>query len=260
MKGTPQKHRHSLTTWQASHPFCLVSMDVMGPLPDSQGWRYILLFVDQISKWYEAVGLPNQEAKTVAEALVEKWITRFGCPVNLLSDKGTNFMSELFWELYRILSIQRTSKKSFHPKGKAMVERTNRTLEKNISKHVSEHQHDWKNYLQLVMMAYRFWVHAVRKYSPAYVIFGTPLKLPVDCIYGTRHTESYQTPSDLTFNTRRELQKAHHWIRIQMEVEQTRLKTYCDYRANGPTYREGQQVLVFLPTLKKGETRKFTAF
>ena len=38
-KGTPQKHRHSLTTWQASHPFWQVSLDVMGHLPDSQGCR-----------------------------------------------------------------------------------------------------------------------------------------------------------------------------------------------------------------------------
>ena len=98
-KGTLQKHRDSLTTWQASHPFWQISMDVMGPLPDSQGCRYILLIGDQFSRWYEAVGLPNQEAKTVTEALVEKWITRFVCPVNLHSDTGRNFMSELFREL-----------------------------------------------------------------------------------------------------------------------------------------------------------------
>ena len=48
---------------------------------------------------------------------------------------------------------------------------------------------------------------------------------------------------------------------IQMEVEQTRQKTtYYDYRAFGPTYKEGQQVLVFFPTLKKGETKSFPSF
>ena len=71
--------------------------------------------------------MPNQEAKTVAEAPVEKRITRFVCPVNL-PNKGTNFMSELFRELCRILGKQRTSTTSFHPEGKAMIERTDRTL------------------------------------------------------------------------------------------------------------------------------------
>ena len=74
-------------------------MNVMGPVPDSQGCRYILLIGDHFSKWYEAVEMPNQETKTVAETLVEKWITRFGCPVNHHCDKRKNFMSELFREL-----------------------------------------------------------------------------------------------------------------------------------------------------------------
>ena len=169
---------------------------------------------DHSSKWYEAVRMPNQEAKTVAGALVETWISRFGCPVNLHSDKGTNFMSQLVRDLCRILSIQRT---------------------------------------------YRSSVHAVTKYSPAYVIFGTPLKLPIDNMYETRQTESNPTPSDLIFKTRRELHKAHHQIRIHMEVEQTRQKTYYDYRAYGPTYKEGQQVFVFFTTVKIGETKKFSS-
>ena len=167
----------------------------------------------------------------------------------------------MFRELCRILGIQRTSKTSFHPEGNAMIEQTNRTLEESISKNVSEHQHDWKNYLQLVMMAYRSSVHAVTNYSPAYVIFGTPLKLPIDCMYETRYTELNRTPSDFIFKTRRELQKAHHQIRNKMEVEQTRQKTHYDYRrAYGLTYKEGHQVLVFFPTVKKGETIKFTCF
>ena len=94
----------------------------MGPLPDSQGCRYILLIREEFSKWYEAVGKPNQEAKTVAGALVERWITRFGCPVNLYSNNGTNFMSEMFRELCRIFGIQRISTTSFHP-DIAMIER-----------------------------------------------------------------------------------------------------------------------------------------
>ena len=123
-------------------------------------------------------------------------------------------MSELFRELCRILGIQRTSTTSFHPEGNAMIERTNRKLQESFSKFVSEHQHDWKNYLQLVLVAYSSSVQAVTKYSPASVIFGTPLKFPVDCMYETRHTESYPTTSDFIFKSRRELQKVHHWIRI----------------------------------------------
>ena len=129
-KGTIQKHRrHSLTKWKPSHPFCQVSLDIMGPLPESQGKKYILLIGDQFSKWYEAVALPNQEANTVAKAFVEHWIVRFDCPVNLHSDQGSFFMSKLFCSLCSELEIQRTSTTSYHRTGNGMIERTNRTIE-----------------------------------------------------------------------------------------------------------------------------------
>ena len=55
----------------------------MGPLPESQGNKYILFIGNQFSKWYEAVALPNQGAKTVSRLFVEDWIVRFGCESNL---------------------------------------------------------------------------------------------------------------------------------------------------------------------------------
>ena len=87
-KGTKEKHRHSLTKRKPSHPFWQVSLDIMGLLPESQGKKYILLIGDQCSKWFEAIALTNQEAKTGAKAFVEHWIVRFGCPINLYSDQG----------------------------------------------------------------------------------------------------------------------------------------------------------------------------
>ena len=73
-KSSQQKHRHSLTKWKPSHPFWQVPLDIMGPPPGSQGNKYILLIGDQFSKWYEAIALTNQEAKTLSRALVEHWI------------------------------------------------------------------------------------------------------------------------------------------------------------------------------------------
>ena len=112
----------------------------MGPLPESQGKKYILLIGDQFGKWYEAVALPNQEAKTVAKAFVEHWIVRFGCPVNIHSDQGLNFMFKLFCSLCNELGIQRTSTTSYHPQGNAMLERTNPIMEDCLSKYIGQYQ------------------------------------------------------------------------------------------------------------------------
>ena len=66
-----RKHRHSLTTWQPTHPFLQVSLDVIGSLFVLEGFKYTLLTGDQFIKDYDVIGMPNQEAQTFARVLVE---------------------------------------------------------------------------------------------------------------------------------------------------------------------------------------------
>ena len=154
-KSPHQKHIHSLTTWKPSHPFWQVALDIMGPLPESSGNKYILLIGDQFTKWYEAIPMSNQEASTVAKAFVNVWVSRIGCPANLHRVKGTNFMSNFFKNMCRELGINRTSTTAYHPQVNAMIERTNRTIEESLAKYMGEHHNTWSDYLPLVMMAYR---------------------------------------------------------------------------------------------------------
>ena len=74
-----------------------VAVDVLGPLPrTSRGNRYVLVAIDYFTKWMEAYPLPDQEATTVAEALVQGMFSRFGTPSELHSDQGRNFESHVF--------------------------------------------------------------------------------------------------------------------------------------------------------------------
>ena len=109
-------------------------------------------------------------------------------------------------------------------------------MEESLSEYADDDQHQWKTYLHLVLMAYRYTVHTVTKFSPSYMVLGTPLRLPIDCMYEAPHTELFQTPSDSIFNKMRETQRAHHLRGAEMEVEQTRQKTQTEYHAYGPTY------------------------
>ena len=84
-----------------------------------------------VTKWYEAIRMSNQEASAVAKAFVIVCISRFGCPVNLNSDQGSNFMSNLFKNTCKELGINRTSTTAYHPQGNAMIELTMRTFEKS---------------------------------------------------------------------------------------------------------------------------------
>ena len=112
----------------------------------------------------------KQEASTVARALVNAGISLSYCPANLHRDKGSNFTLNLFKVICKELGINRSSTTVYHPQGSAKIERTNRTIEKGLTKYVSEHQKTWSNHLPLVMMAYRSSIHYVNKYSPFYFL------------------------------------------------------------------------------------------
>ena len=136
-----------------SHPFWQVTLDIIELLPESSGNKHIPLFGDQFTKWFEAFPLSNQEASTVAKVFVNVWVSRFGCPANLHSDKGSNFMSNLFKNMCKELGINRTSTTAYHPQGNLMIERTNRTIKESLAKYVGEHHNNTSDYLPLVMTA-----------------------------------------------------------------------------------------------------------
>lgn len=63
---------------------------------------------DYFTKWSEAFAVPDQEAATVAQAVVEEFICRFGTPRQLHTDRGSNFESQLFQDVCRLLNIDKT--------------------------------------------------------------------------------------------------------------------------------------------------------
>ena len=88
----------------------------------------ILVISDYFTRWAEAIGLPNQEAAIVAQALMSEWICRYGAPESIHTDQGRNFESKLFSEHCSLLDTHKTRTTPYHPQSDRLVERLNRTL------------------------------------------------------------------------------------------------------------------------------------
>ena len=65
-----------------------IHVDIMGPLPPSQNYRYLLTVVDRFTRWPEAIPLVDAQTTTCSKALALHWIARFGVPAWLTSDRG----------------------------------------------------------------------------------------------------------------------------------------------------------------------------
>ena len=119
----------AMRQYQAGAPMERVHIDLLGPfIRSTKGNKYVLMVIDQFTRWLECFALPDMTALTVAQTLVTEFISRFGCPLTLHSDQGTQFESAVVRRLCELLGIKKTRTTAYHPASNGQVERFNRTL------------------------------------------------------------------------------------------------------------------------------------
>ena len=108
--------------------FAHIHVDLVGPLPLSQGCSYLLTVVDRTTCWPEAFPLSSTSSATVSTALFMGWVTRFGVPATLTSDRGAQFTSSLWAGLCSLLGINHRQTTAYHPQSNGLVERFHHRL------------------------------------------------------------------------------------------------------------------------------------
>ncbi len=117
-------HRHSsapLSSFpSATARFDVVHIDLVGPLPPSRGFTYLLTCVDRFTRWPEAIPTTSITAESVARAFISGWISRYGVPSTIISDRGRQFESNLWDFLMSLLGTKRARTTAYHPQANGM--------------------------------------------------------------------------------------------------------------------------------------------
>ncbi|GFS80479.1 retrovirus-related Pol polyprotein from transposon 412 [Trichonephila clavipes] len=174
--------------------------------------------MDYFTKWPEVYPIPDQEAPTVAEAVVQHWISRYGVPLQLHSDQGRNFVSVVLKGVCELLGIDKTKTTPLHP-------------------HVPQRR----------SRDYRIFT------IPD--VFGRDLRLPCDLLFG-RPPDTPSSPEEYVQNLQARFEDVHNLARERINLRTQKMKTRYDTKATGHQFKEGDKVWFYNPTRRKGLSPK----
>ena len=247
-----------LSEFRVGEPMERWGIDITGPHPpSSSGHRYILTAIDYFTRWVEAFPMRNQEAETVARILIEQVFSRYGLPMQLISDQGPNFESTLFREMCRLLKVDKVRTTPYKARTNGLIERWHKVLNTMLAKVVADNHRDWNVHLPYVCAAYRATEHNVTGYTPNFLFLGREAIMPIDL---TMEVVELSPTDPETFVERQKelIRKAHELVRDLTKRYVTIQKRRYDLRVRPKEFSSGDWVYYLYPRKRIGRSPKWT--
>ena len=136
-----------------------IHMDIVGPLPESQGYKFLLTTIDRTTRLFSALPVRDTSAKACAQAFLLHHVALYGIPSACTSDQGSNFVSELFQEMQKDLGIEIKHSPIYWPQANGLIERNHQSLKNSLKAQLVEmgvkYQDRWMDYLPWVLLGRR---------------------------------------------------------------------------------------------------------
>jgi Integrase core domain/Integrase zinc binding domain len=206
--------------------FDVWGIDFMGPFPSSYGNKFILVAVDYVSKWIEAIACPAADSKVVKQLFKKVIFPRFGIPRVVISDGGSHFINRSFDNLLEKYGVTHKVATAYNPQTNGQAEISNREIKQILEKVVGFTRKDWSEKLNDALWAYRTAYKTPIGMTPFKLVYGKPCHLPVELEH-----KAYWAIKAINF----EMQKAREKRVLQLhELEELRQGAY----ENAKIYKE----------------------
>ena len=235
--------------------FDLWGIDFMGPFPPSYNNLYILLAVDYVSKWVEAIPTRTNDAKVVAQFLRSHIFSRFGTPRALITDNGTHFCNKMIDKVLQKYGVRHRTSLAYHPQSNGQAEVSNREIKSILEKTVSNSRKDWSKKIGDALWAYRTAFKTPLGMSPFRIVYGKACHLPMELEHRAYWaTRQLNMDSALAGEKRllqlSELDEFRNEAYENARIYKEKTKAWHDKHITRKEFTAGQQVLLFNSRLK----------
>lgn len=238
-----------------SYPMELISLDILGPLPLSErGSKYILTVIDHFTKFSTLFALENITAETVANKLISVILTH-GVPNAILTDLGTNFQSQLFNNLAKMLQINKLKTTPYHPQTNSAAERLNASI-KNSLTCLADTVSNWDTYLGYYNFIYNNSYHDTLLEKPSFLMFNRDLNLPFHILEQKQRNHYFPCENFIEENMRK-MQFVYRQVYQNLETAADKQKRNRDKIAHPKTFYLGQKVYLYTPSSTQSTGRVF---
>ncbi|KAJ0827403.1 putative nucleotidyltransferase, Ribonuclease H [Helianthus annuus] len=235
--------------------FDVWGIDFMGPFPNSNGFLYILVAVDYVSKWIEAIATRTNDHSVVCKFVQSNIFSRFGIPRVIISDGGSHFKNFNFGKLLKRYSVNHRVATPYHPQTSGQVEVSNRQIKDILMKTVRTDRKDWSSKLDDALWAYRTAYKTPIGTTPYRMVYGKGCHLPMELAHRAHWAiktinADYDEAGKLRKLQLSEIEEIRDEAYECASAYKDKLKKVHDAKLRKKTFEVGQKVWLYNSRLK----------
>ncbi|KAG1394361.1 hypothetical protein G6F60_010905 [Rhizopus arrhizus] len=221
----PTHKYRELKSIQVSLPGEIWAADIAYMPLSTRGNKYILVFMEYLTKWVITVPLPQFDTNAIVNVLIYAIILVNGTPQKFITDNGTNFISEAMKLVCQRLGINKVESSVEHPQTDGLVERMNRTVKESLAIYVEKTPELWDEYLPFVTFAINTTKQASTGYSPFEALYGRRAVLPALADIDKLQVKNHNSQTWLAY-INHYMQIIRNDIRANLQKSQERQQKY----------------------------------
>ena len=232
-------------------------MDFLGKFKTSKtGKMYLIVAIEQITKWVEAVAVSDESAKTAAKFFVENIVCRFGAPKELGTDRGTAFCSELMEEVMMVTGTEHRPSTAYHSQSQGAVERANSVIINRLAMYCSTNQKDWDTAVPLCAFAINTSVSETTKMSPYFLLYGRHATFPLEVSLNPKLIEKEVNLNDYAADLQELMLSAREIAKMRCEEVALKMSDRYNLTHLPVEFEIGSLCLVYNPQKKLNRATK----